>query len=60
MIHVVYPKGQQEEYKTTLHQLSLGGNIDSIDGILSFAFYLWSNLLKVAKNQQELLSRLQM
>ena len=21
MIHVVYPKGQQEEYKTTLHQL---------------------------------------
>ena len=37
MIHVVYPKGQQEEYKTTLHQLSLVGNIDSIDGILSYS-----------------------
>ena len=44
MIHVVYPKGQQEEYKTTLHQLSLVGNIDSIDGILSYSLSIYHQI----------------
>ena len=44
MIHVVYPKGQQEEYKTALHQLSLVGNIDSIDGILSYSLSIYQQI----------------
>ena len=44
MIHVVYPKGQQEEYKTALHQISLVGNIDSIDGILSYSLSIYHQI----------------